>query len=156
MDYEKYLKEKRIKQRKDAYNKFTKYYNKYQLERYRNEPKFKLDRNIGRSIRRTLREVKNPKENHWKLILGYTIAELKERLISTIPEGYIWQDYLDGELELDHITPVRTYYYTNVIDDNFKISWGIDNLRLLPKKLNRIKGGRENIYMKSECLPCLK
>ena len=123
------------------------YYNDYQKNRLKTDTKFRLDRNISRSIRRALKYSSRNKELHWKLILGYTIAELKAKLISTIPNGYTWQDYLDGELELDHISPVGTFDYTEITDIEFKKSWGLKNLRLLPKKLNRIKSGSLNSFV---------
>jgi len=123
------------------------YYNDYQKNRLKTDTKFRLDRNISRSIRRALKYSSRNKELHWKSILGYTIAELKAKLISTIPNGYTWQDYLDGELELDHISPVGTFDYTEITDIEFKKSWGLKNLRLLPKKLNRIKSGSLNSFV---------
>lgn len=139
------------------YNKsFYKYYKKYQTDRLKTDDKFRLDRNISRSIRRALKYSKTNKEKHWESILGYTIGELRLRLKSTIPEGYTWQDYIDRELELDHIIPVRYFNYTNKSDADFKKSWGLNNLILLPKKLNRIKSGSLDNYMKAECLLVLK
>lgn len=128
-------------------------YKKYQANRLRTDEKFRLDRNIGRSIRRALKSSTcYNKEKHWKSILGYTIQELKRRLISTIPDGYYWQDFLDSKLELDHIRPVGKYKYTKKTHINFKRAWGLDNLRLFPKKLNRIKSDSLNVYTKVECL----
>jgi len=156
MEFEKWLRlEKAEKARKKeiAKRKFGIYIKKYQTDRYKTDDKFRLDRNISRSIRRALKFSSRNKELHWKLILGYKITELKTRLISTIPDGYAWQDYLDGKLELDHISPVRTFNYTKITDIEFKKSWGLKNLRLLPKKLNRIKGGSLNSFaVKAECL----
>jgi len=121
-------------------------YKKYQADRLKTDERFKLDRNIGRSIRRALKNSIRNKENHWKIILGYTIRELKERLISTIPQGYIWQDYLDCRLELDHIKPIKVYKYSKTTHIGFRKAWDLDNLRLLPKKINRIKGGSLNNF----------
>ena len=128
-------------------------YKKYQSDRLKTDGRFRLDRNISRSIRRALKDSSRNKENHWKLVLGYTIRDLKVRLISTIPKGYTWQDYLDCRLELDHIKPIRVYKYSKTSHINFRIAWGLDNLRLLPKKINRIKGGSLNSFaVKAECL----
>lgn len=139
------------------YNKsFYEYYKKYQADRLKSDDKFRLDRNISRSIRRALKNSRTNRENHWKSILGYTINELKERLISTISKGYTWQDYINRELELDHIIPVRYFNYNDKSDIDFRKSWGLYNLRLLPKKLNRIKSGSLDTYPKAKCLPVLK
>jgi len=131
---------------------FIKYYKKYQTDRLRSDEKFRLDRNISRSIRRALKNSNSNKENHWKAILGYTIKELKLKLLSTIPEGYIWQDYLESRLELDHIIPVKAFNYTNVNHIDFKKSWGLNNLRLIPKEENRLKAGN----LKKKFQPALK
>ena len=162
MEYEEYLKALR-KQEKEketekarkkviAKRKFDIYFKKYQANRYKTDDKYRVDNIISRSIRRALKNSKGNKENHWKSILGYTIKELKEKLISTIPKGYNWQDYINGELELDHKIPVRYFNYNRKSDIDFKKSWGLDNLRLLPKKLNRIKSGDLNAYKEVECM----
>ena len=122
-------------------------YKKYQFDRRKTDGRFRLDRDISRSIRRALKNSITPKENHWKIILGYTIRELKTRLISTIPEGYTWQDYLDCRLELDHIKPIRIYKYSKTTHIGFRKAWDLYNLRLLPKKINRIKGGSLNSFV---------
>ena len=128
-------------------------YKDYQANRLKTDERFRLDRNISRSIRRALKNSIRNKENHWKIILGYTIRELKARLISTIPEGYTWQDYLDCRLELDHKKPIRVYKYSKTTHIGFRKAWDLDNLRLLPKKINRIKGGSLNSFAdKAECL----
>lgn len=165
MEYQEYLRElkkqeklkKAEKARKAiiAKRKFATYIKKYQTDRYKTDDKFRLDRNTSRSIRRALKDSNRNKENHWKLKLGYTIKELKERLISTIPKGYTWQDYLDRKLELDHIRPIGKYKYTKRTDINFKRAWGLKNLRLLPKEINRIKAGSLDIYDEADCLPYL-
>ena len=121
-------------------------YKDYQANRLKTEERFRLDRNISRSIRRALKNSIKNKENHWEIILGYTIRELKARLISTIPEGYTWQDYVDGRLELDHKKPIRVYKYSKTTHIGFRKAWDLDNLRLLPKKINRIKGGSLNSF----------
>ena len=128
-------------------------YKKYQTDRRKTDERFRLDRDISRSIRRALKITIRNKENHWKIILGYTIRELKAKLISTIPEGYTWQDYLDCRLELDHIKPIRIYKYSKTTHIGFRMAWDLDNLRLLPKKINRIKGGSLNSFVvKARCL----
>jgi len=129
------------------------YYNDYQNNRYKNDERFRLDRNISRSIRRALKYSKYNRDNHWELVLGYTIKDLKIRLLSTIPAGYTWQDYLECRLELDHIVPIKFYEYTDISNNEFKKCWSLDNLRLLPKKIHRIKGGSLNSFVvKTECL----
>lgn len=129
---------------------FMSYYNDYQTKRRKTDTKFRLDRDISRSLRRALKCSRYNKVNHWELILGYTIEELKTRLISTIPNGYTWEDYLSCKLELDHIRPKRAFRYSKTSHISFKRAWSLDNLRLLPKKINRIKNGSLNSFVKVE------
>jgi len=82
---------------------------------------------------------KNKKNRSWEKLVGYNLKDLIKRLKSTIPEGYSWQDYLDGELQMDHIIPISAFNYTKSEHLNFKICWSLKNLRLLPVDENKIK-----------------
>ena len=144
--YEK-NKEKRLKRireyhkenKEKVYEKYFKpYHNKYQKERCKIDPKFKLDRKMLHAISRTLKNVKNPNEEIWINLLGYKMTDLRAYLKTKIPEGYTWQDYLDGKLELDHIIPRYLFDYTSIHDSSFKKCWAMKNLRLLPKEKNKL------------------
>ena len=79
------------------------------------------------------------------LRLGYTLPELKERLLQTIPEGFDWEDYIKAELHLDHIIPHSRFKYDSYEHENFKAAWDLKNLRLLPKSINIKRQDNENI-----------
>ena len=72
----------------------------------------------------------------WKL-LGYSVEQLKERLNNTMPEGYNWQDFLNGKLDIDHIKMIKDFNYNNINDKQFKDCWSINNLRLTTVYNNR-------------------
>ena len=100
----------------------------------------KLSNRISALIRYSLKGNKNG--SHWENLVGYSLEALKHRLKKTIPIGFIWNDYLEGHLEIDHIIPITAF---NIIDSDcldFKRCWALFNLRLLPKKENISKGNR--------------
>lgn len=68
--------------------------------------------------------------------LGYSLPELKKRLVETMPEGFNWIDYVNSDLHLDHITPHSKFKYNSYDDENFKKAWSLSNLRLLEKSKN--------------------
>ncbi len=72
-------------------------------------------------------------------IIPYTKEELINRLKSTMPKGYTWEDYLSGKLEIDHIIPKSLYIISKIGDEEFNKCWNIRNLRLLPEKENASK-----------------
>ncbi len=91
-------------------------------------------------IRQSLKRNKN--SNCWEILVEYNVTELKSHLIKTLPEGYIWQDYLDGKIQIDHIIPIRTFKFQNSEDEEFKQCWALKNLRLLTIKENLNKGSK--------------
>jgi len=92
---------------------------------------------MGVSIKRSLRNNKNG--YHWEIFVDYTLSDLIKRLNNTMPEGYTWQDFLSGELHIDHIIPKSAFNFTRPEHTDFKRCWALSNLRLLPAKENRIK-----------------
>lgn len=72
-------------------------------------------------------------------LFGYNLSDLMRRLKKTMPEGYCWQDYLEGILHVDHIVPKAVFNYYKVGHTDFKRCWALDNLQLLLAKKNRMK-----------------
>ena len=72
----------------------------------------------------------------WESLVGYTLDELTVRLKATVPDGYTWDDYVNGVLEVDHIVPDREFVYQSTDDSGFKGSWALTNLRLLSRSEN--------------------
>jgi len=145
----KRLVEKRIKELKErryphkyvyrySYNKkILKYYNKYQSERLKTDIKFRLNRNVSRLIRKALKG--NKAGRKWGSLVGYTLNDLIDRLKNTMPVGYTWQDFLQGKLHIDHITPISAFNFNCPDHTDFRRCWALENLRLLPAKENMIK-----------------
>ena len=114
--------------------------NKIRRVRRRNDPMFKLNENIRTVIRRSLHGNKNG--CHWELLVDYNLSKLKKHLIKTIPNGYIWDDYLSGNLHIDHIIPISAFNFDLPKHIDFKRCWALSNLRLLPARENLLKSDK--------------
>ena len=106
-------------------------------ERKKTDLKYSLNCRTSCSIRYSLKG--NKRGYHWENLVGYNCNDLIKRLKKTMPEGYTWQDYLEGKLEVDHIIPKSIFNFIKPEHIDFKRCWALSNLRLLPKKENRIK-----------------
>lgn len=150
----KYRKEynKRNKLKKDGQNKIyyqqnKKYYNDYYSTKYRNEKKFNLTQRMYSLTRQCI--LKNKSGWGWESYVGYTLKDLVSRLKDVLPEGYTWQNYLDGKLEIDHILPISAFNYSEPNNYEFQECWALENLRLITPKENRSKGSK---VLEVECL----
>ena len=149
--YNKINKVKRNEQNKIYYQQNKKYYNNYYLSKYRNDKKFNLTKKMYSIIRQCI--LKNKSGWAWETFVGYTIEDLILRLKNTLPEGYTWQNYLDGKLQLDHIIPISVFNFSETTDYEFQECWALENLRLVTPEENHSKGSK---VLKAKCLPVLK
>jgi excisionase family DNA binding protein len=97
-----------------------------------------LRERFHQSVVRSLK--KNLRGHKWESVVGYDLDTLKRRLKRTIPEGYSWQDFINGNLHLDHIIPGSAFNIENIDSLDLKRSWELRNLRLIPAKENIKKG----------------
>ena len=110
------------------------YDKKWKENRRKTNLKFNLQSKIGRAILKSLKG--NKAGRHWETLVGYTLKDLIKQLKTTMPEGYTWQDYLDGKLHVDHIIPIRAFVFDKPEDPEFKDCWSLWNLRLLAVEEN--------------------
>lgn len=90
-----------------------------------------------------VRSLKKNLEGHkWESVVGYNLDTLKQRLKKTIPEGYSWQDFIDGNLQLDHIIPGSAFNIEGKDCFDLKRCWALSNLQLLPAKENMRKSNK--------------
>jgi len=80
------------------------------------------------------------KSGSWTTLVDYSVNQLKRRLRRTMPEGYSWDDFMDGDLHIDHIIPLSAFPFTSDRELNFKKAWALKNLQLLPARDNMVKG----------------
>ncbi len=108
--------------------------------KYKTSLKHKLGYLTSSAISTSLK--RNKAGRHWETLVGYTLDDLIERLESTMPEKYSWQDYLEGKLHVDHIIPKSVFNYTNPEHIDFRRCWALENLQLLPAKENLSKNNK--------------
>jgi len=114
--------------------------NRWERKRYNTDLKYKFKIRMFRIITRYFKE--NINSNIWENLVGYTLSDLKNHLQITIPKGYIWKDYLDGKLHIDHIIPMKAFKFETPEDKEFKECWSLHNLRLLSTKKNKLKSDK--------------
>ena len=123
--------------------------NKRLREKRKTNLKFNLNGRMSIAIGKTLKDGKSGKS--WLDLVPYTLKDLIKRLKHTMPESYDWQDYLDGNLHIDHIIPKSVFNFTKPEHEDFKRAWRLSNLQLLPAKENLKKGAK----LKKEFQPSL-
>jgi hypothetical protein len=100
----------------------------------------KLECNFKTQMKDSLKGKKNGRK--WLTLVPYSLAELKTHLMKTMPDGYSWEDYMNGGLHVDHIVPIAAHNFTTPEDIDFLNCWSLSNLRLLPAKENISKGAK--------------
>ena len=100
-------------------------------------PKGALDARVGAHMRMGLK--KGTCGQRWLSLIPYSLKELYDRLSKTMPDGYTWQDYQNGDLQVDHIIPLAAFPYETPDNINFQKAWALENLQLLPKVENQKK-----------------
>jgi len=104
-------------------------------QRRKTDLKFKLNNNISGAIHKSLKG--NKGHQKWQDLVGYTTNQLIKRLKSTLPDGYVWDDYIKTtQLHIDHIIPISVFNFTKPEHEDFKKCWALKNLQLLPAKDN--------------------
>ena len=138
--YNRMNKSKKDRQNKIYYQQNKKYYNDYYSKKYRNEKKFNLTKRMYSIIRFCI--LRGKAGYQWETYVGYTLEDLIHRLKNALPEGYNWQDYLEGRLELDHIIPISAWNFSEPTDNEFQECWALENLQLLTPEENHLKGSK--------------
>ena len=108
---------------------------------YKNERRINIKYNLNRRMASMIKlSLQNNKTNkHWEDLVEYNLEDLIKQLKKTMPEGYNWNDYLEGKLHIDHIIPISAFNFDCSENPDFKNCWALDNLQLLPAKENLIK-----------------
>ena len=142
--YCKNNKERISEQKKQYYQdnieKAKEYARQYVNNKYKTDLKFNLDHKTKIAIGLSLKG--NKAGRHWEYLVDYTLNDLIKHLKKTIPEGYTWQDFMDGKLQIDHKIPISIFNFTEPEHIDFKRCWALENLRLLPAKENLRKSNK--------------
>jgi hypothetical protein len=116
----------------------SKHINKYHRERRNNNPKIKINTNMGNSIRDALRDKKNGR--HWEDLVDYTLDDLMNHLENKFEDWMTWDNY--GEWHIDHIKPRSWFNFESIKDEEFKKCWSLENLQPLEAHKNLVKNNR--------------
>jgi hypothetical protein len=112
---------------------------RWRRKRVREDPVTRARVLVASGIHRGLNKNGAVKNSKTFDALPYTPQELKDHLISTMPDGYTAQDWLDGKLHIDHIIPHSAFPYTSMDCELFRACWALENLRLIPASQNMRK-----------------
>lgn len=105
------------------------------------DPKRKLDKNISRAIRASLKSGKGGES--WKGLVGYSLDELVRHLESKFLPGMSWDNY--GEWHIDHVIPKSVFNYSSPRCIDFRRAWALPNLQPLWASDNRRKGDKVSV-----------
>jgi hypothetical protein len=114
----------------------------YRRKRRQHPKHFVNDKMANRIWVALKRQRGKPKNGSWLQYVDYTLDDLVERLMSTMPAGYCWDDFMSGRLHIDHERPVASFEFTCETDPGFQECWALTNLQLLPAAENIAKGDK--------------
>lgn len=109
-------------------------------DKYRATVKGRISTRIGNAIRDSLKYGKGGVG--WKSLVGYDEKDLEKHLKKTMPVGFTWDDFMCGDLHIDHKIPIAVFNYETTRDMDFLKCWALDNLQLLPAHENFVKNDR--------------
>lgn len=141
---------------KDNKNDRIKYASKYEKDRKKRDPSFKLKKEISNLIRINLKKTGGSKNNETILkYLPYSMEELKNHIEHQFEKWMSWDNWGRYDVEawddndqstwtwnIDHIKPHSTFKYSTMNDEEFKKCWTLENLRPLSSKQNISEGNR--------------
>jgi len=138
MKYREKNKEK-LKAYYKKYRETHKEYDKERINNYlklkrKNDPVFRLNKNISGGIYRSLKNGKGRK--HWENLVGYKLKDLKKHLECQFKDGMTWDNYGKCGWEVDHRVPLSIFNIKGVKSKGFKDAWKLENLQPLWQKEN--------------------
>lgn len=99
----------------------------YERTRKSNDPLYKLVANFRTAIWTVLKENNMDKYGHYFEILQYSPEQLAYHLEKQFSEGMTWENY--GDWHVDHISPITSFNFHEIGDNEFMKCWSLDNLQ---------------------------
>jgi len=129
----------KIRESNKKYRETHKEYDKERINNYlklkrKNDPVFRLNKNISGGIYRSLKNGKGRK--HWEDLVGYKLEDLKKHLECQFKEGMTWENYGKSGWEVDHRVPLSIFNIKGLKSKGFKDAWKLENLQPLWQKEN--------------------
>lgn len=101
-------------------------------QKYKTDLKFRLNNNIAKSIRGSLKDGKNGE--HWEDVVGFTLNKFKKHIEKLFQKNMTWDNY--GEWHIDHKIPISVFNFTKSEHRDFQRCWALKNLQPLWAKEN--------------------
>lgn len=131
-----YLEENRGELNKRRRPKSNKRFN----DKYKKDPVFTLTHRVRSLVRRSLkRGVKSDTLNN---ILDYSMMDLRLHLESKFKDGMSWDEFMKGNIHIDHIIPISHFKPKSTDSHEFKKCWALENLQPLWASDNLSKAGK--------------
>jgi hypothetical protein len=113
--------------RREDHPEESREYARKRMRRLRSTPSGKINDRVGQGIRRSLRSSKA--NRHWEILVGYTVDTLKAHIEKQFKEGMDWDAFMNGEIHIDHKTPLAAFNFQSPTDIDFKKAWSLKNLQ---------------------------
>ena len=120
----------RVKESRQAYIR------QYEEHRNRNDPAFRLRRNMARRLNHSLHRQFLGKTIQTFQLVGCTITELRQHLETQFIDGMTWENYGRHGWHIDHIRPCASFDLTDPEQQrqcfhytNLQPLWAVDNIR---------------------------
>ena len=110
----------------------------YVKNRSKEDPRFRLNRNIGILIWQSIKQ--NKGDSYWENLIGYTLRELITHLEKQFKTGMSWNNYGRRGWTIDHKKPISSFNFNSCSDPEFKQCWSLENLQPLWASENISKG----------------
>jgi len=110
------------------------------FEKKKKEIGFRLSLNISRGIWQSLKGSKNGE--HWELLTGYTLGDLKKHLEKQFTKRMVWSNYGRTGWHIDHIIPINVFNFEKPEHEDFKRCWALKNLQPMWAKENILKSNK--------------
>lgn len=127
--------------------------NKYEKNRRKIDPAYKLRCYFSSKIGQALKNNDGKKNESFLKKVGYTMEESRLYIESQFEWWMTWDNWgiYDSKIwdknnpstwtwHVDHIIPVSTFNCQTMDDEDFKVCWGLSNLRPLSAKQNHQEG----------------
>ena len=116
----------------------------YKNKKYKEDPKFRLDRKLRSFLNRLCIAKKKGNtivKSKYLEILGFTFGDFISHMeLCFLGSKMSWDNY--GEWHIDHIIPVSWFQYESIYSPKFLKCWNLDNLQPLWREDNLHKASR--------------
>lgn len=131
------------KRRKKNKVRMRGYHRDYQRRKLKEDPTYRLNARMRKSISRSLRNKNISKSGRpWESLVKFTLRELIIHIESLFSDGMTLENY--GKWHIDHIKPKSLFNFESIDDSEFKECWALSNLQPLWAKDNLKKSNKYN------------